>query len=193
MRDIDIRSALIAKLELLHRSDKNTRIVQELGLRLGLARIDIAVVNGRVHGYEIKSEHDTLARLPGQVTVYNQTLDYVSIVAAQSHVDKITEIVPRWWEIQVAVQGTAGLRMKLSRKGRRNPKIDSFAFAQLLWRDEALDALRTFGLNAGMQSKPRRELWRLLAAKLTAKQLGDVVRESLKRRGPAWGAPVSQA
>lgn len=193
MRDIDIRCALIADMERRHRDEANTRIVQELGLRQGLARVDVAVVNGRVHGYEIKSAHDTLARLPSQVSIYNQTLDYVTIVAAQSHLDKIIELVPSWWEIQVAVQSKDGLRLKRSRRGRRNPQIDPFAFAQLLWRNEALDALRSFGLDAGMHSKPRRELWRRLATELTAKQLGNVVRESLKKRGPAWGAPLSQA
>jgi len=36
----------------------------------GASRIDRAVVNGSVHGYEIKSETDDLTRLPAQARAY---------------------------------------------------------------------------------------------------------------------------
>ncbi len=61
MREIDIRLALRAKLEKLHPGESDTLLGQELGLCQGFARVDLAVVNGTVHGYEIKSEQDTLA------------------------------------------------------------------------------------------------------------------------------------
>lgn len=36
-----------------------------------VARLDTGVVNGQLVGYDIKSDHDNLDRLPGQMEVYN--------------------------------------------------------------------------------------------------------------------------
>src|SRR5579859_7106317 len=104
MRDIDIRQTLMNEMCRLHQGDSETLIVEELGLCQGMARVDVAVVNGSLHGYEIKSERDTLFRLPGQRDVYNRALDFVTIIAASAHVEKIHEMIPRWWGIWKAAQ-----------------------------------------------------------------------------------------
>ena len=189
MRDIDIRRALLSEMMRLHRGEPDTRIVEELGLCQGIARVDVAVVNGSVHGYEIKSEHDTLARLPSQADIYNRTLDFVTIVTARAHADKVRDIVPSWWGIWIAIQYGGDLRLEVSRASEQNPEISPFAFAQLLWRDEALQALIDRGLATGMRSKTREELWRRLASALAFDDLGNVVRERLKRRGADWRSP----
>ena len=193
MRDIDIRRKL-REDERLHFGEPNTRIVEELGLCQGIARVDIAVVNGSIHGYEIKSEHDTLARLPGQIDIYNRALDFVTVVTAQSHVDKIREIVPSWWGIWTAVQDDKdGPRLKISRKHRQNPAVVPIALAQLLWREEALQALEDCGLATGVRSKPREQLWHRLASDLPLKDLGNIVRDRLRQRGANWRSPVPPA
>lgn len=193
MRDIDIRRALRQKMERLHYGLLDTKIVEELGLCQGIARVDLAVVNGSLHGYEIKSERDTLARLPGQTDIYNRALDFVTLVIAPTHSEKIGDIVPSWWGIWTATQDECGVRLEIFREHQKNPNIDPFSLAQLLWRDEALQALTDHGLANGMRSKPREELWRKLAADLTLEELGCIVRECLKRRGSAWRVPVTQA
>lgn len=57
MRDCDIRSALGSKL----RSEKGAAacLVEELGLCQGDVFVDLAVVDGCLEGYEIKSDHMT--------------------------------------------------------------------------------------------------------------------------------------
>jgi hypothetical protein len=152
----------------------------------GIARVDLAVVNGSVHGYEIKSEHDTLARLPNQSDIYNQALDFVTIVTGSSHADKVEKLVPSWWGIWTAVQYENDVQLECSREPHRNPGVNPFALAQLLWREEALQALTDRGLATGMRSKPRRELWHRLASDLTLVDLGCAVRQRLKQRGPSW-------
>jgi hypothetical protein len=194
MRDIDIRLALREEIARLHHLElDNTLIVEELCLCQGTARVDLAVVNGSVHGYEIKSEQDTLARLPGQLGVYNRALEFVTIVTAQVHVDKICKAVPGWWGIWSAVPTANGVRLAESRKGSQNPNVDPFALAQLLWREEALQVLDDRGLATGMRSKPRQELWRRLASDLTLREIGSVVRERLKHRGVDWRVPSPRA
>jgi hypothetical protein len=170
----------------LHRRDVDTRIIEELGLCQGVARVDLAVVNGTIHGYEIKSERDTLARLPGQINIYSTALDLVTIIAAPSHVARISDIVPQWWGVWSVARSKSGFRLKPSRESQPNPQVDPFALAQLLWRDEALEVLADYGLAAGARSKPREFLWKRLALNLTLEQLGDVVRTRLKRRGAYW-------
>lgn len=119
MRDIDIRRALRLEMLRLHGDESDTRIVEELGLCQGIARVDLAVVNGSVHGYEIKSEHDTLARLPSQTDVYNRALDFVTIVTAPAHAEKIGDIVPPWWGVWSVSQDKDGVRLQVSREPSR--------------------------------------------------------------------------
>jgi hypothetical protein len=192
MRDIDIRRKLRVDKR-LHFGDPDTRIVEELGLCQGIARVDIAVVNGSIHGYEIKSECDTLERLPGQISIYNRALDFVTVVTAPAHADKVRKVVPVWWGIWTAIQGKGGLRLKSSRKALRNPEVIPFALAQLLWREEALEVLDQCGLANGIRSKPRQELWRRLASDLTLEDLGSTVRDRLRRRGANWRSPAPPA
>lgn len=167
-------------------ADPDRLIVDELGLCQGTARIDVAVINGSVHGYEIKSACDTLARLRGQADVYGRTLDYVTIIVSENHARVVNRAVPAWWGIWRAVEGKAGVCLKPVRKARRNPAIDPLAIAQLLWRDEVLEALTQRGLAEGMRSKPRAALWRRLADSLSLKELRDLVRQYLKKRPADW-------
>ena len=64
MRDSEIRNTLRATLLSEHAGDPTAVVIDELGICQGSARIDMAVVNGSLNGYEIKSDLDTLARLP---------------------------------------------------------------------------------------------------------------------------------
>jgi hypothetical protein len=185
MRDIDIRRRLRSD-ERLHPRDPDTRIVEELGLCQGVARVDLAVVNGTIHGYEIKSDRDTLARLPGQVAIYNRVLDYVTVVTACTHADNVRKVVPEWWGIWAVAGDQAEIQLESVRGPARNPAVSASALAQLLWRDEALQALADRGLAAGMRSKTRQQIWRRLASELTLEDLGQVVRERIKSRSADW-------
>lgn len=182
MRDIDIREALRLEMECVHKTDPGTRIIEEMGLCQGLARVDLAVVNGTLHGYEIKSDQDTLARLPGQADVYSRIFDYVTIVTAKAHEHKLREVVPHWWGIRVAVKSESSISLQTRRRARRNESIDAYCVAQLLWKDEVLSILERLGLAEGYRSKARPVLWRRLVSSLTVSELSEVVRESVKRR-----------
>ena len=188
MRDIDIRQRLRAD-ERLHCGDPGTRIIEELGLCQGLARVDIAVVNGTIHGYEIKSEQDTLARLPGQVEIYNRVLDHVTLVTSPKHADDVFVDIPHWWGLWVVAPAPAGVHLQVVREATRNPEVNPFSLAQLLWRDEALEVLVGLGRAAGIRSKSRRQMWERLATELTLEELGQVVRDRIRGRS-SWRAAL---
>lgn len=193
MRDIDIRRALLSEMARRHLGDTDTLIVEELGLCQGSARVDLAVVNGSFHGYEIKSDRDTLLRLPSQTEAYNRALEFVTIVVSPVHLEKARELVPAWWGLVKVVQDESGVGLKQIRMARPNPEVVPYAVAQFLWRDEALQVLSNYGLEKGIRSKTREHLWKRLATEFTIEQLGREVRETLKRRGPTWRLPAPTA
>jgi hypothetical protein len=192
MRDIDIRIAL-RRHELLHCGEPDTRVVEELGLCQGTARIDIAVVNGSIHGYEIKSAYDTLMRLPGQIEIYSRALDFVTIVTAETHADKVRTAVPEWWGLWVTLCSASKSPFEILREARQNIDVQPIALAQLLWREEALRALEDRNLATGMRGKPRQQMWRVLAAELPLQDLSAIVRKTLKLRGSNWRPGGPQA
>ncbi|WP_159537489.1 sce7726 family protein [Aeromicrobium sp. 9AM] len=182
MRDHDVRVALRARLDTEHAEERDTTlIVDELGL-CGLARVDVAVVNGALTGYELKSERDRLDRLPNQVRTYGLVLDHAYLVVAERHLKSARALVPNWWGILVASGGSGSVELRHGRLARRNRHVDPHHLAQLLWRGEALEVLHRHGLDAGVRTKPRHVLWQRLAGGLDLDVLRAEVRQNLKAR-----------
>src|SRR6266511_802692 len=69
--DAAIRPALRERLLRRHATDADTVLIEELGLCRGKVRVDLALVNGSLHGFEIKSDRDSLRRLSAQVGLYS--------------------------------------------------------------------------------------------------------------------------
>lgn len=182
MHDSDIREVLLDSLQKKHFSDETTQVFEELGLCQGDARVDVAVVNGSIHGYEIKSERDTLGRLSNQLPIYNRTLDYVTVVAGACHIGKLKKAIPSWWGIVEASGEKSDIKLNSLRKGKQNPSLDPKAIVQLLWRDEALEILKNIGHQKGVVSKPRKLIWDRVVSCLTVDELCEAVRKNLKAR-----------
>lgn len=182
MKDIDIRQVLLKNLNTKYHNDPDTLLIEELGLCQGEARIDLAVVNGSLHGYEIKSDRDTLIRLKDQQAIYNKTLNYVTIVAGSKHLSKVEEAVPSWWEIKEATKKNDAVKIKQIRRGKKNPNIDPNAIVQLLWRDEAFEILKELNLHKGKSNATREVLWNLIVETISIKKLELIVRKTIKSR-----------
>jgi len=183
MRDIDVRRAMAQKVLRQHKDEPETLVLHELGLAGGVSRVDVAVVNGRLHGYEIKSERDTLERLDDQAHIYGRIFDHVTIVAGERHVSCIEARVPAWWGIKVATAGPRGaVYLRQERYAKGNPSPDPEMIASLLWRPEALDILERYGYAKGVKSKGKAAMYRRLAEKLSLSDLRAEVRAALKVR-----------
>jgi len=183
LRDRDVRKILVDKINKIHKHEPDTLIVGELGLCQGISRIDVAVINGFMHGYEIKSEKDSLERLPAQIEVYSKIFDRVTMVTCENHRNKVIEMMPQWWGLAIVNPGKKNkLYIEEIRKNKDNPSVDAFAIAQLIWRDEAIDILKTLGLEKGMLSKSRKDLWHKLSMCVPIDQLKTYVRDKIKIR-----------
>ncbi len=160
------------------------RIIPEFGVEHGNRRVDVvATVNGIMHGYEIKSDADTLDRLPEQAEAYSKVFDQVTLVVGQAHIIDAIPIIPDWWGIKLAkLYSDNKVTLLEIRPSLDNPGYDSMSIARLLWRQEALDILESIGKDAGVKSKRREIIYERLASELSLQDLRDNVREKLSIR-----------
>lgn len=180
--DADIRAALHSRLLVEHAADADTVIIDELGLCRGKVRVDVAVVNGLLHGYEIKSDRDSLRRLGGQVEFYGRVLDRATLVVGERHLAKTLEIVPSWWGILRVRACTTGLCFRPLRRGSKNPRRDPRSLVELLWLDTAMALLEKRGVASGIRGKPRRIVWDEVCRQLSEDEIAKQVRDNLKAR-----------
>lgn len=183
LRDLDIRNAVHQHLMAEYRDDPCTIIVHELGILGGATRADIAVVNGHLSAFEIKSARDTLSRLPRQVELYELVFDYTTLVVSESHLGSIKSIIPGTWGIMVATPGRENdVELSLHRSCQENTDVDPRAVVELLWRDEALSFLEEIGCDRGVRNKPRWAIWDRVCSVYTLSQIRERVRRCLKER-----------
>lgn len=190
MRDLDVRLAVRSRLLAEHADEKDTRIVEEMGIWHGSARIDIAVINGEIAGYELKSARDTLQRLPNQAKLYCQVFDRVHLVVAERHIKHALLAVPIWWGIMLASEVAGRVDLHVHRKSEPNPEINPIQVARLLWREEALEILSSHGCDRGVRSASRDKVAARLVDSFHPHELSAHVRRTLKDRDLWLGQPV---
>jgi hypothetical protein len=181
MHDGAIRYALRERLLEEHPDRADTLIRDELGLCLGRSRVDVAVINGLLSGFEIKGPRDNLDRLPGQVAAYGEVLDRATIVTSLGQLAKVRQAVPNWWGLWTASESETGVLLTQRRMARPNPGRDPLSVAQLLWRDEVADILRGAGHRVPA-SATRWTLWDHLVEAMPLRPLLEHVRAALKAR-----------
>lgn len=183
LADKQIREALYRKKLCRQHYAPDTLVVNELGLMHGKYRADIAVINGHLIGYEIKSDEDTLYRLPEQVKGYSDVFDRVTVVVGMKHADMVSTIVPYWWGIMVVRKGIrGGILFESSRTGQINRDVNLFSVAQLLWKNEVSNILAKFGVPSKKLRLSRSELYHLLVELLNPIDLRHQVRDCLRSR-----------
>lgn len=187
-RDSDIRSALYETELARYEASSDSRVLHEMGICQGEFRIDVAVVNGALHGYEIKSDRDTLVRLSAQSAAYGRVFDTVTLVVGTSHLQAALAVVPEWWRVLAAAAGAGGSTLRAVRTGGCNPAPDPLAVAQLLWRDELIAILEQCQAPRKLLRRPKWELWPALVSLLEPEELGARVRTALKQR-QRWRTP----
>lgn len=182
-KDTDIRVALHAKRLRRVKAQADTLVIDELGLAHAKSRIDVAVINGCIHGYEIKSAKDTLDRFATQIDIYRQTLQKLTIVAAPKHVAGIMSHAPEWCGVIAAEQGPrGGISFHVLRNAAANPEIDPVMMAHLLWRDEVIELLDQAGYAPKELRRPRKQLYETLCEAMTLREITASIRAFMVQR-----------
>lgn len=191
--DKSIRNILLKDLNEKYKNhDKNkTAIIPELALPRGLARIDVAVVNGIMHGYELKSDFDNLLRLRLQIDAYNLIFDKVTLVVGKKHILEALNAIPSWWGVTVAKEqnNAQDLNLFLIREAEDNPEQDIYTIATMLWRREALELLDKKQVRKQKYSS-KEIICKTLVQEYEKEDLKDYVRQYLVNRffNSAWRA-----
>jgi hypothetical protein len=180
--DAAIRPVLKATLLRATRRDAETVVIEELGLSRGHVRVDIAVVNGSLHGYEIKSDRDSLRRLGTQVELYSKVLDRASLVTGDRFLSAASTFIPDWWGLIQIVRTPKGFQLKTVRPSKKNPGRDARTLAELLWADDAVALLDQRNAAKGVRGKPRRAVWDRVCEHFSVDEIAAAVRARLKAR-----------
>ena len=194
MREPEIRHALLGYLKAHQRGSSSYLAVDELNVCNGLSRVDLALVrDDTLAGYEIKSRVDSLKRLEGQLSDYTLVFDHLTIVTGVNHLTGVLGNIPTWCGVMLASHSRGAVDIELFRQSQNNPHRDSYAIAQFLWRNEALDVLTRHKVVKGVKSKPKPILWKRLAESLCLETLASEVRKALKQRPVEWRAGRKEA
>ena len=184
--EAEIRSAIRSRAS---DDDAGAVVLDELGICRGQVRVDVAVVNGIIHGYEIKSDRDNLRRLNGQIDLYGRVLDRATLVVGSRHLAGALDLLPTWWAVLRVDATRQGARLRAIRKGRKNPGRDPRALVELLWLDDALELLESRGADRGIRGKPRRVVWDRVCEHFSVEEIAAAVRKKLKARAEPLAHP----
>lgn len=146
-------------------------------------RIDIALIGDHFQGYELKSDLDTLTRLPRQMEVYGQVFDFCTLVVTPRHLARARQVLkPGWGLALVTRDRDDSLSYRQVRRARKNKTVMKQSLAALLWRDEVLRSLDALDAAAGLRSRSRDELCDALAAICEIDQLRRIVIDQITAR-----------
>lgn len=187
-----IRLALKQCVERQYSDEKHpAKIIEEFSVCDGAARIDLAAVNGVMHGFEIKSDIDSLVRLPQQTHYYSEVFNKMTLVVGASHLYDAFHIIPDWWGVTVARITEEGVvNFNEIRKPETNTCLQPNSIAGLLWKEEALGVLDEYGMSSGYRSKNRTQICKKLADELDIETLSTKVREIIQFNRQGWRVGV---
>lgn len=180
LNDIKVRMLLLDELNSKYKDCRDTRIINELGLENGSSRVDVAVVNGIIHGYEIKSDLDTLNRLPRQMEYYNRAFERMTIVVSRKYIKEVKELVPNWWGIKTISSDQT--KLIDIRKGRKVSTQDPELIIKLLWKKELEGLIDHLNLPKSYKKMRKNQLLTLLMKEADFYTIRSYVYSVLKSR-----------
>ena len=175
--ETNIRSMLSAELQQVPCANK---LVNEFWIPRTNERADLVEVGPGLRAFEIKSQHDSLRRLPRQIEAYGRLFDQCSLVVAERHAAKAESLVPGWWGFAVVLPGEC-LQIEHVRSADENENVDSETLVRLLWRGEVQAALARLGRES---SSGRFAMWIQLLESVETTELKSIVRSALLNRIP---------
>lgn len=181
MRDADIRPSLASVISSKMASQQHL-FVPEVDIRWSIpARADALLVERRISGFEIKSDRDSLSRLPRQVAAYNEVVERAYLVVGERHRERATALVPDWWHIWLAVPHADTVRIRQVRRGHLNPSVSPLAVTSFLTRSQLVTELSHLG-KRNLSSTSADALRLMLAGHLSPAATMRVARRSMLER-----------
>jgi hypothetical protein len=183
LRESDVRHLLYCtEIKERLKQSATARVVDEFQILRGEGRIDVALIDDALHGFEIKSASDRLDRLPSQQALYGKVFERITLVADERHVKEAVNMVPKHWGLIVVGMKEGKPYADTLWPAMRNKDLDKLALAQLLWREEVLELMEYFDLSSGLKRSNRKILWRHISHCLSLEQIKAFVCFKLRTR-----------
>ncbi|WP_353297606.1 sce7726 family protein [Sulfitobacter pacificus] len=139
----------------------------------GDRRADFISLTEVAHAFEIKSDFDSLARLPAQMKDYAKTFDLVTVVTTVQHLQKVRKLISKKAGLWLYDAGT----LSVVRNASRNYRLSKLHLASGCNKDSLIGALH------GAKAAERIETLQGLAVKkLNIAELRDLFHRELQRR-----------
>ena len=180
LKEPEIKAAAIDWLDRKGVLDQST-LVNELVVASSERRADLAIINGHLHAYEIKSDADSLSRLEGQVRTYLKHFDKVTLICTKKFTTAAIEKLPKEVEI-IEIERKLSNKYKLTtkRRGRKVKICEPEGFLSFVDKRSIIKLLRSNGVACPM-SVTRSESY-MLAEKLKSDSWRNWTIEYLKRK-----------
>ncbi|MEE5147983.1 sce7726 family protein [Pseudomonas alliivorans] len=135
LREHDIKTALIVRLHQKGMLD-NAVLINEMVVAKWSRRADLALANGTLQAFEIKSDYDSLRRLEGQLATFNSRFEKVTVVCAPKFTVEVLSQVSRDTEVLEVSEVDGSVSFKIVQRGRiRNIKDKKILLSFLLKKD----------------------------------------------------------
>ncbi len=175
MTETEIRNALINRLS-ASSSGAKAAFISEMFVDKFSRRADLVMANGKLSVFEIKSERDTLERLEGQISSYQNFFEEVTVVCATRHQLNVKALVPKNIGVWL-IDSDGHLSVLRKAKAEKLPSIENWL--SFLPVDELKKLLR----DKGMRTTGNRSTLVAAASLLPIKSVRAYVLSFLKRRG----------
>ncbi len=175
MREGEIKDLLRCRL-----TNEGTFCVEELPICGHVARADIVAIADSLAGYEVKSEYDSLSRLPNQCKAYDQVFEYSTLVVAANHLAEARAIIPkRWGIIKVPTDSEELVEI---RKPKRNKEVCGNAVAEFFWQRELIEILSSIESFELRKSWTRKRLRKEVVNAIAPLELAGVAASKMRFR-----------
>jgi len=180
LTELIIRQALLRHL----RKSSKVRVLEELKIEGGAARIDVATIGREIVGFEIKSDFDNFDRMSNQIHAYNRVFTKINLVCGVRHLEYAEAVLPSWWglyRVEVRDGKTEVVRV---RAARRHDSQDAYSLASLLDKQEAIALLRARHYSI-QKAANLREVWSAMADAIPLREIEEAVIQNFE-------SPVNQ-
>lgn len=146
------------------------------------SKADVVIINGTSSVYEIKTELDTLDRLPKQLAAYKLVFDKVYVVTHYSKLEAVLSIVKP--DIGIMILGKNGKLRKLRNAKSNKQKTKPQYTFNLLHREEYIRIIRDhYGSAPDVSPVKIFQACKKLFTKLSPELAHDYMVEALRNRG----------
>ncbi|MEZ2577935.1 sce7726 family protein [Buttiauxella ferragutiae] len=179
LREQDVKIALIDwlfKKGLL----SDAAIINEMVVANWSRRADIAIANGHLQAFEIKSDFDSLKRLDGQLQIFTSRFEKVTVVCSPKFTCEVTNRVRPDVGIIEYHTDNHGVRFKVIQRGRVCSRLNKNVYLSFLLKAELKNLLIENGNNTS--NDLNRNSLEAIAEKLPLNKIRGFVLSSIKKR-----------